>query len=215
MDFAELVLDSLSDAVVVASGEGLVIGWLGEAEKLLGYAAEEVVGEPVSSLFARAPERDLEELASLGGAPGIDTVVQVRHRSGREFPAAISVRPLPGGAGTVALVRKMGPRRTDPEWNRVLGRLLRELIELAGADLAALERTDALARVLVEQGRRIVPGTQCLLSLVPHDRQDSFQIIAGAGEWAEGLVGGQWPRAGTVAGLAMERRRAVETVRLL
>ena len=215
MDPAQLVLDSLSDAVVVASGEGLVSGWLGGAEPLLGYSAEEAIGRPVSFLFARSPERDLEELASLGGAPGIDILTRVRHRSGREFPAAISVRPMTGGAGTVALFRPMGQRRADPEWDRVLGRLLRELIELAGADRAVLDRTDALARVLVEQGRRIVPGTECLMSLVPHDLQDSFQIIAGAGPWAEGLVGGQWPRAGTIAGQSMDRRRPIETVRLI
>jgi len=215
MDPAQLVLDSLSDAVVVASGEGLVSGWLSGAETLLGYSAEEAIGRPVSFLFARSPERDLEELASLGGAPGIDILTRVRHRSGREFPAAISVRPMTGGAGTVALFRPMGQRRADPEWDRVLGRLLRELIELAGADRAVLDRTDALARVLVEQGRRIVPGTECLMSLVPHDLQDSFQIIAGAGPWAEGLVGGQWPRAGTIAGQSMDRRRPIETVRLI
>ncbi|HEX6348503.1 MAG TPA: ATP-binding protein [Candidatus Dormibacteraeota bacterium] len=215
MDAAQVVLDSLSDAVIAASGEGLVTGWLGGAEQLLGYTAAEAVGLPVSLFFARAPERDLEELATLGGAPGIDTVAHIRHRSGRELPAEISVRALADGSGTVALVRPLGPRRPDPEWDRVLGRLLRELIELAGANLSAVDRTDALARVLVEQGRRIVPGTDCLMSLVPHDRQDHFRIIAGSGEWAEAQVGSEWPRAGTVAGLAMERRRPLETVRLL
>jgi len=222
MDPAQLVLDSVADAVVVTSGEGLVTGWHGAAEALFGYPAEEMVGRPVSVLFPGAPERDLDELATLGGAPGIDTVVGIRRRDGRDLPAAITVRLLPEGAGTVALIKPMGPwldprqaqGRANPEWDRVLGRVLRELIELAGADLSALDRTDALARVLVEQGRRIVPGTQCLMSLVPHDRQENFQIIAGAGPWAVSLVGSEWPRAGTVAGRAMERRRAIETVRL-
>jgi PAS domain S-box-containing protein len=222
MDPARQVLDSIPDAVVVASPEGLVTGWQGGAQRLFGYRREEVLGRPVTFLFPDAPGRDLEELATLGGAPGIETVVPVRHRSGRAFAAAITVRPLPEGAGTVALIKPMGPwldprhsrGRTNPEWDRVLGRVLRELIELAGVDLAGIERTDILARVLVEQGRRMVPGTQCLMSLVPHDRQDNFVIVAGAGAWAATLVGSEWPRAGTVAGLAMSRGRPIESVRL-
>jgi len=217
MNAAQQVLDSLTDAVVVASAEGLVSGWLGGAEKLFGYTAADAVGLPLSSLFARG-ERDLDELITLGGARGIDTVTALRHRSGEEFIAAISVRALPDGSGTAAVVKPMDagldPGRANPEWERVLGRELRELIDLAGADLLAIDRTDTLARVLVEQGRRIVPGTQCAMSLVPHDRPDFFRIIAGAGEWAQSLVGSEWPRAGTVAGVAMERRRPVETVRL-
>jgi hypothetical protein len=181
-----------------------------------------MLGRPVSVLFPGAPERDLDELATLGGAPGIDTVVPIRRRDGRDLLAAITVRPLPEGAGTVALIKPMGPwldprqvqGRANPEWDRVLGHVLKELIELAGVDLAAIDRTDALAQVLVEQGRRIVPGTQCLMSLVPHDHQENFQIIAGAGPWAVTLVGSEWPRLGTVAGRAMERRAAIETVRL-
>jgi len=222
MDPAQLVLDSVPDAVVVASAEGLVTGWHGGAEALFGFPAGEMIGRPLSVLFPGAPERDLEELATLGGAPGIDTVVSVRRRDGRDLLAAITVRPLPGGAGTVALIKPMGPwldprhlqGRANPEWDRVLGRVLRELIELAGVDLAAIDRTDALARLLVEQARRIVPGTECLMSLVPHDRQQNVQIIAGAGPWAAAMVGMEWPRAGTVAGRALERRLAIETVRL-
>jgi len=222
MDPAQLVLDSVADAVVVASAEGLVTGWHGAAETLFGYAAGEMLGRPVSVLFPGAPERDLDELATLGGAPGIDPVVPIRRRDGRDLLAAITVRPLPEGAGTVALIKPMGPwldprqvqGRANPEWDRVLGHVLKELIELAGVDLAAIDRTDALAQVLVEQGRRIVPGTQCLMSLVPHDHQENFQIIAGAGPWAVTLVGSEWPRLGTVAGRAMERRAAIETVRL-
>jgi PAS domain S-box-containing protein len=223
MDPARQVLDSIPDAVVVASGEGLVMGWQGGAQRLFGYSEAEVLGRPVTFLFPEAPDRDLDELATLGGGPGIETVVPVRRRSGRGFLAAVTVRPLPEEAGTVALIKAMGPwldprhsrGRTNPEWDRVLGRVLRELIELAGVDLAGIDRTDTLARVLVEQGRRMVPGTECLMSLVPHDRQDNFRIVAGAGPWASTLVGGEWPWAGTVAGLAMSRRRPIETVRLM
>jgi PAS domain S-box-containing protein len=223
MDPARQVLDSLPDAVVVASPEGLVTGWHGAAQRLLGYSEAEVLGRPVTFLFPDAHDRDLEELATLGGAPMIEIVLPVRRRSGSGFLAAITARPLPGGAGTVALIKPMGPwldprqskGRNNPEWDRVLGRVLRELIELAGVDLAGIDRTDTLARVLVEQGRRMIPGTECLMSLVPHDRQDNFLIVAGAGPWASAQVGGEWPWAGTVAGLAMSRRRPIETVRLL
>jgi signal transduction histidine kinase len=60
----------------------------------------------------------------------------------------------------------------------------------------------------------MLPGHEVLFSIVDSDRQDSFQILAGAGPWAARLVGREWPQAGTMAGRALRELRPVETTRL-
>ena len=226
-ELAEAVLDGLADAVVVTDAEGMIAGWHGGAEGLLGFAAAEVLGRPVTDILAGVPTRDLLEVGTLGGAPAIELVSPVRRRRGPSLLAGISVRPLggPGGPlGSVAVIKPMsaamdpvrgpGRRRVNPAWDRTLGRIARGLVDAAAHEGASVEDTGSLAQLLVTQARAMMPDCELMLSLVPHDRQANFRIIAAAGSWAETLVGQEWRRAGTVAGRAMQERRAIETVRM-
>ena len=88
---------------------------------------------------------------------------------------------------------------------------------------ALLASTDLLWRIapvvevaasVVKQAVEMMPGTECLLSMVPPERPSHFRIIAGCGGWAEGLVGRQWPWLGTIAGSAMSESRTIESTRL-
>jgi signal transduction histidine kinase len=103
------------------------------------------------------------------------------------------------------------PRR---RWHRALGGIVHDLVDLAGQDLAAMDATEPLARLLVGQARRLLPDAECLLSVVPQERPEYFHILAGAGPWAERQVGTEWPQEGSLAGRALRERRAVETVLL-
>ncbi|PZR84908.1 MAG: hypothetical protein DLM67_26885, partial [Candidatus Nephthysia bennettiae] len=103
------------------------------------------------------------------------------------------------------------PRR---RWHRTLGGIVHDLVDLAGKDLAAMDATEPLARLLVGQARRLLPDAECLLSVVTPERPDHFHILAGAGPWAERQVGSEWPQEGSLAGRALRERRAVETVLL-
>jgi PAS domain-containing protein len=76
------ILAALADAVVVADAQGLITGWHGGAQRLFGYAAEEVFGRPITFLFPDAPERDLDELGTLGGATAAYVVLPIRRRRG-------------------------------------------------------------------------------------------------------------------------------------
>jgi signal transduction histidine kinase len=212
------VLAGLGDAVVVADADGLITGWYAGAEQLFGYPARQMLGRPIGELFPEAPAREFEEVATLSGGPAVDLVVPISRRLGPSLLAAVSVRRLPGDAGMVAVLRPMGaaldPDRVNPDWDRALGRIVRGLVDVAAADPASIENTETIARLLVEQARRMLPATEVLMSLVPYDRQENFTIIAGAGPWAVTLVGQEWARAGTVAGISMQRHRPVETLQI-
>jgi GAF domain-containing protein len=71
-----------------------------------------------------------------------------------------------------------------------------------------LERTAAL---LARHAVRLVPGTQCAISVVKPDRPEWFSLLAGSGEWAEALIGGEWPLEGTLNGRAMLEGVPIET----
>jgi signal transduction histidine kinase len=73
-----------------------------------------------------------------------------------------------------------------------------------------IEAADSVARLATE----IVPGTECVISMVPPERPSHFRIVAGAGRWATTLVGKEWPWLGSVAGSAMSESRAVESTRM-
>jgi signal transduction histidine kinase len=88
---------------------------------------------------------------------------------------------------------------------------------------AVLASTDMLWRIapfaevagtVVLQATLIVPGTECLISMVPPERPSHFRVVAGAGPWAENLVGREWPWLGSVAGSALSETRIIESTRL-
>jgi len=218
-DLAERVLASLGDAVVAIDREGRIVRWSGASEQLFGRPEAETLGQRVSDVFPGLVRNDPIEVSTLGGAERLDAIRRMRD-SGPLI--AITNTPLRDerGAqvGVVALVRPMGgwlnptegagrPRR---EWHRTLGGIVQELVE----DPSAMDASEALARTLVGQARRLLPAGECLLAVVPRDRQERFQVVAGAGDWAERQVGTEWPRTGTLAGRTLQESRALESTRL-
>jgi signal transduction histidine kinase len=222
-DLADRVLDALADPVVAIDHTGTIVRWTPASERLLGVPAAKAIGQRVTSIFPGLLRNDPIEVATLGGAEKLDSV----HRLGESGPLiALSTTPLRDGqgriAGTVALVRPMGgwldpveragrPRR---QWHRTLGAIVQDLVEGAAEEPSAMDASEALARVLVGQARALLPGAECLLAVVPRERQERFQVIAGAGPWAEAQVGTEWPRTGTLAGRTLQDGRALESTRL-
>ena len=221
-ELAERVLAAIADAVVVVDQEGRVTCWAGTAERIFGLTAKEALGRRVFALSADLAGSDQEEVTTLGGAERLDAVQRLSPKGPLLAVTATSLRDEAGTAvGTAALVRHMGgwldpmeragrPRR---QWHRTLGALVRDLVREAGQDPSAMDASEALARMLVGQARRLLPSTECLLAVVPRESQDRFRIVAGAGPWAERQVDVEWPREGTLAGRALEEARPLETTR--
>ena len=222
-DLADRVVDALADPVVAIDRTGTIIRWTPAAERLLGVRESRALGQRITSIFAGLIRNDPIELSTLGGAEKLDSV----HRLSEGGPLiAVSTTPLRdehgGVAGTVAVIRPMGgwldpveragrPRR---QWHRTLGAIVQDLVEGTAEDPSAMDASEALARVLVGQARSLLPGAECLLAVVPRERQERFQVVAGAGPWAEAQVGTEWPRTGTLAGRTLQDGRALESTRL-
>jgi signal transduction histidine kinase len=222
-DLADRVLAAVGDAVLAIDREGRIICWTGTSEQLFGMPARAVLGQRLTDVFPGLVRLDPIELSTLGGADRLEAV----RRLGDSGPfIAVTTTPLreEGGgiAGTAALVRPMGgwldplerSGRPKRQWHRTLGQLVQELVEEAASDPSAMDASETLARMLVAQARRLLPGAECLLAVVPRETQERFRVVAGAGPWAERQVGTEWPRTGTLAGRTLQDGRALESTRL-
>ncbi|MBX3501396.1 MAG: PAS domain S-box protein [Alphaproteobacteria bacterium] len=93
-----LLFETLSDcAVLTLDAHGRVLGWNDGGRALMGFTAEEVVGQPVASLYvaedvaAGKPQALLAEAAARGR---LETTLRRRRKDGTSFAARVTLMPL-------------------------------------------------------------------------------------------------------------------------
>lgn len=91
------LVESATDAIVVASGHGQIVSWNRSASKLFGYADEEVIGESLTLLmparYRHAHEQGLARMESTGKSRVMGSVVELHglKKDGTEFPIELSL----------------------------------------------------------------------------------------------------------------------------
>jgi PAS domain S-box-containing protein len=91
------LVDSATDAIIVADHRGVVLSWNRSASELFGYADEEVTGQPLTLLmparYHRAHEQGLLRMESTGKGRVMGSVVEVHglKKNGTEFPIELSL----------------------------------------------------------------------------------------------------------------------------
>jgi PAS domain S-box-containing protein len=91
------VTESSSDAIVSADSEGRIVGWNASVERLFGYSAAELPGQPLTLLmperFHNAHTKGMSRVLADGGSTLIAHTVEFtgRHKSGTEFPLELSL----------------------------------------------------------------------------------------------------------------------------
>lgn len=132
------ILESAGEAYVQFSPEGLVTEWNVQAEKTFGWPRAEALGQPLASLVRGAEEQEcLERILALsdGSEDGEKFTGQFEqsmlHRSGRVFPAEVTVWTTDDGAERVfsCMIRDVSERhaaeRVKNEFVSVVGHELR------------------------------------------------------------------------------------------
>ena len=97
--FFEALVDGLPEAVIVATPDGIITFVNAATETLLGYAAQAVVGRPITVLAPRQPDRRADPVKWLARWAAEPDMAQsrfldliARHRDGQEMPVEVRVR---------------------------------------------------------------------------------------------------------------------------
>jgi PAS domain S-box-containing protein len=111
------IVESSDDAILSKDLDGTIFSWNQGAERLYGYAAEEVIGKPVSLLIpADRPDElpGIMERLRRGERIGHFETVRVR-KDGQQVQVAVSISPLKNAGGEVvgasAIARDLSERR--------------------------------------------------------------------------------------------------------
>jgi PAS domain S-box-containing protein len=124
------VVQSSQDAIISADLDGRIRSWNPAAERLFGYAAQEVIGQPLSILLpldvSHDQTTDVESILAGAVPPPYETVR--RARDGRLVPVQISTSPVRDAAGTLhgisVVLRAIAARERDGQAERWLSAIV-------------------------------------------------------------------------------------------
>ena len=98
------IIDSSEDAVISMSLNGVIQTWNSGAERLYGYPADEVVGEPMMNLLPKSLiDQEQQLLAGICKGQRVEQFETVRiHKEGRPIPVSLSLSPIRNSRGEIA-----------------------------------------------------------------------------------------------------------------
>src|SRR2546423_861562 len=109
------IVASSDDAIVSKSLEGIVQSWNASAERIFGYSAAEMIGQPISKLVP--PDRHSEEpeiLERLRRGERVDHFETIRQRKdGRLIDVSVTISPIKDPTGRVIGASKIARDITE------------------------------------------------------------------------------------------------------
>lgn len=163
------IVSSSDDAIVSKNLEGTITSWNAAAERIFGYTANEMIGQPVLKIIP--PERWSEEpniLARIGRGERIEHFQTERVRKdGKLVPVSLTISPVRDADGKVIGASKIA--RDITELKRI------------SAEREALLESERTARMQAEHASRMKDE---FLSTISHELRTPLNAILG---WAEVL----------------------------
>jgi PAS domain S-box-containing protein len=109
------LVDSAEDAIVSKDLDGVVTSWNRGAEKLFGYTAEEMIGQPIFRLFPHELRSEEDQiLKKLRAGQHIEHYETIRQRKNGEIvEVSVTISPITDGSGTVIGASKIARDISD------------------------------------------------------------------------------------------------------
>ena len=103
------IVEASDDAIISKDLNGIVTSWNKGAERMLGYSAEEIIGQPISILAAPdRPDEQSEILERIKRGEHVDHYQTVRRtKSGKLIQVSLTVSPVHDAGGRIAGASKI------------------------------------------------------------------------------------------------------------
>jgi PAS domain S-box-containing protein len=188
------VLDTVLDAVVLMSTDGLIVGWNGVAENIFGWSASEAHGRPLGDLIVpeqhrQAHREGLKRLAAGGEAHVLNRRIEITalRRDGREIPIELSITTAPSASGAifVGFIRDISERREVEAGMERQARVSRVLFEITSMAAESGSFEDAL-RTAIEAICEITGWPVGHAFVIPSGNPN---VLRSSGIWVEAEAG--------------------------
>lgn len=172
------IVDSSEDAIVSKNLDGIIMSWNAGAQRIFGYTAEEIVGQPILRLLPQ--DRQQEEyriLERLKRGERVEHFETVRVRKdGRLLDVSLTISPIRNSEGKIVGASKIA--RDITEHKRALAQLAFANEQLARANRAKAEFISTLSHELRTPLNAILGWTQILRAdAAPEDVSEGLEII--------------------------------------
>ena len=97
------IVTSSNDAIVSKTLEGIITTWNAGAERMFGYTAKEMIGEPVLRLIPRELHHEEDRiLKAIKAGERIEHYETVRlTKDGHRIPVSLTISPIKDAAGKI------------------------------------------------------------------------------------------------------------------
>jgi PAS domain S-box-containing protein len=141
------LVEHADDAIIIKTLDGIVRTWNAAAERMLGWRAEEIIGQPILRLIPddRVAEES-EILRRIGSGEHVAHFETLRRRKdGSLVPVSLTISPIRDDNGRIVSASKIMRDITDRKHAETQGQLLLELHEVQAQLLRSLSDQRALA----------------------------------------------------------------------
>jgi PAS domain S-box-containing protein len=132
------IVDASDDAIIGKRLDGTITSWNRGAERLFGYAADEILGQSIGMLIpdgGEADERAVLDAVARGEAVRFEAMR--RHKSGHELAVAVTTSPLRDASGRVIGASKVARDITEKRANEQALARAKERAEASALELEA------------------------------------------------------------------------------